>query len=67
MLYVLIISTPILKSNILLIILPESSAHSVTFLPLLLTQVYSHLLSYPLFSHSKANIKLQPQRSMGNW
>jgi len=63
---VLIISTPVLKSNILLFKLPEASACSVTLLPSLLTQVNSHLLSYPLVTHSRAIIKQQPQRGMGN-
>ena len=63
---VLIICTPTLKSNILLIILLEASAYSVTLLPSLLTQVNPHLLSYPLVTHSRANIKQQPQRGTGN-
>jgi len=64
---VLIISTPILKSNILLFKLPDASAYSVTLLPSLLTQVNSHLWSYPLVTHSRANIKQQPQRGKENW
>jgi hypothetical protein len=62
----LIISTVILKLNILLIILSEASAYSVSLLPSLLTPVNSHLLLYPLVTHSRANIMQQPQRGMEN-
>jgi len=62
---VLIISTLILKSNILLIILPEASAYSITLLTSLLTQVNSHLLSYPLVTTAQQTLSISHRGAWG--